>query len=66
MQQVGEIVRDLGLEGQMNKQGTPTMGGLIILAAIYRSDPLIRRLMQHLHPNDAARDGLVGCHWFSR
>ena len=30
----GEIVRDLGLEGQMNKQGTPTMGGLIILAAI--------------------------------
>ena len=34
LQQVGEIVRDLGLEGQMNKQGTPTMGGLIILASI--------------------------------
>ena len=34
LRQVGEIVRDLGLEGQMNKQGTPTMGGLIILAAI--------------------------------
>jgi phospho-N-acetylmuramoyl-pentapeptide-transferase len=32
--QVGEIVRDLGLEGQIQKQGTPTMGGLIILAAI--------------------------------
>jgi phospho-N-acetylmuramoyl-pentapeptide-transferase len=32
--QVGEIVRDLGLEGQMKKQGTPTMGGLIILASI--------------------------------
>lgn len=32
--QVGETVRDLGLEGQMQKQGTPTMGGLIILAAI--------------------------------
>lgn len=32
--QVGETVRDLGLEGQMEKQGTPTMGGLIILAAI--------------------------------
>ncbi len=32
--QVGEIVRDLGLEGQMQKQGTPTMGGLIILASI--------------------------------
>ena len=27
-------MRDLGLEGQMNKQGTPTMGGLIILGAI--------------------------------
>jgi phospho-N-acetylmuramoyl-pentapeptide-transferase len=32
--QVGETVRDLGLEGQIQKQGTPTMGGLIILAAI--------------------------------
>src|SRR5512138_1095604 len=32
--QVGESIRDLGLEGQNAKQGTPTMGGLIILAAI--------------------------------
>lgn len=32
--QVGESVRDLGLDGQIEKQGTPTMGGLIILAAI--------------------------------
>lgn len=32
--QVGETVRDLGLEGQIEKQGTPTMGGLIIIAAI--------------------------------
>lgn len=32
--QVGESIRDLGLEGQNQKQGTPTMGGLIILAAI--------------------------------
>ena len=32
--QVGETVRDLGLEGQLEKQGTPTMGGLIILASI--------------------------------
>lgn len=31
---VGEVVRDLGLEGQKEKQGTPTMGGLIILSAI--------------------------------
>ena len=32
--QIGEDVRDLGLEGQMQKKGTPTMGGLVILAAI--------------------------------
>jgi len=32
--QVGETVRDLGLDGQSQKQGTPTMGGLIIIAAI--------------------------------
>ena len=32
--QVGEDIRDLGLEGQMKKKGTPTMGGLIIIAAI--------------------------------
>jgi len=32
--QVGETVRDLGLAGQKEKEGTPTMGGLIILAAI--------------------------------
>lgn len=32
--QVGESVRDLGLAGQLEKAGTPTMGGLIILAAI--------------------------------
>lgn len=32
--QVGETIRDLDLEGQMSKKGTPTMGGLIILLAI--------------------------------
>jgi phospho-N-acetylmuramoyl-pentapeptide-transferase len=32
--QVGETVRDLGLQGQSEKQGTPTMGGLIIISAI--------------------------------
>lgn len=32
--QVGESIRDLGLEGQAQKAGTPTMGGLIILSAI--------------------------------
>ena len=33
-QQIGETVRDLGLQGQIEKQGTPTMGGIIILSAI--------------------------------
>ena len=32
--QVGEDIRDLGLEGQMQKKGTPTMGGIIILGGI--------------------------------
>ena len=34
LMQVGEIVRDLGLEGQMEKKGTPTMGGIIIIISI--------------------------------
>jgi len=32
--QIGEEIRDLGLEGQMQKRGTPTMGGFIILASL--------------------------------
>jgi len=42
--QIGEEVRDLGLEGQMQKKGTPTMGGLIILAAIVIPTLLLARL----------------------
>ncbi len=34
LMQVGEIVRNLGLEGQMEKKGTPTMGGIIIIISI--------------------------------
>ncbi len=32
--QVGETIRDLGLDGEAQKEGTPTMGGLIIITAI--------------------------------
>ena len=32
--QIGEDIRDLGLQGQLQKKGTPTMGGVIILIAI--------------------------------
>lgn len=42
--QVGETVRDLGLEGQMEKQGTPTMGGLIILSSVLIPSFLFARL----------------------
>jgi len=42
--QVGEDIRDLGLEGQMQKKGTPTMGGLIIIAAILVPTLLMARL----------------------
>ncbi|WP_028664276.1 phospho-N-acetylmuramoyl-pentapeptide-transferase [Runella zeae] len=33
-QQIGETIRDLGLQGQMEKKGTPTMGGFIIIASL--------------------------------
>lgn len=42
--QIGEDVRDLGLEGQLRKKGTPTMGGLIILASILIPVLLFARL----------------------
>lgn len=42
--QVGESIRDLGLEGQMEKKGTPTMGGIIIIMAIVLPTLLFARL----------------------
>jgi len=53
-QQVGETVRNLGLEGQMQKQGTPTMGGIIILSAIV------------IHYLDADYHSLVRSYWLFR
>jgi phospho-N-acetylmuramoyl-pentapeptide-transferase len=43
-QQMGETIRDLGLEGQQQKAGTPTMGGIIILLAILVPCLLMGRL----------------------
>lgn len=43
-QQIGEEIRDLGLAGQMEKRGTPTMGGVIILLAILIPVLLFARL----------------------
>jgi phospho-N-acetylmuramoyl-pentapeptide-transferase len=42
--QVGEDIRDLGLEGQIQKKGTPTMGGLIIISAILIPTLLLAKL----------------------
>ena len=39
--QIGETIRDLGLEGQMQKKGTPTMGGIIIILALVVSVLLV-------------------------
>ncbi len=44
VQQVGESVRDLGLEGQIEKAGTPTMGGIIIILATLIPVLLVARL----------------------
>ncbi len=41
---IGETVRNLGLEGQKEKEGTPTMGGLIILSAIVIPTLLLAKL----------------------
>ncbi|HPB05752.1 MAG TPA: phospho-N-acetylmuramoyl-pentapeptide-transferase [Prolixibacteraceae bacterium] len=42
--QIGEEIRNLGLEGQMQKKGTPTMGGVIIIASILVPTLLFARL----------------------
>lgn len=45
LKQIGETVRELGLEGQMAKSGTPTMGGVIILGAILLPVLLFAKIM---------------------
>ena len=42
--QIGESIRDLGLSGQMEKKGTPTMGGFIIIASLLIPVILFSRL----------------------
>jgi phospho-N-acetylmuramoyl-pentapeptide-transferase len=45
IKQIGETVRELGLEGQMAKTGTPTMGGIIILGSILIPTLLFAKIM---------------------
>lgn len=42
--QMGESIRDLGLQGQLEKKGTPTMGGLMIIAAIVIPTLLVAKI----------------------
>ena len=42
--QIGETIRDLGLQGQMEKKGTPTMGGVIIIISVVATTLLVCRL----------------------
>ena len=60
--QVGETIRDLGLTGQAEKKGTPTMGGLIILSAIVIPTLLFAKL-QCIHHSSFGFNGMARCHW---
>ena len=59
-QQVGESIRDLGLQGQVEKAGTPTMGGVIIILATLLPVLLLAKLENIyiclLYTSDAADD----------
>ena len=44
LKQIGETIRDLGLEGQVSKKGTPTMGGIIIIIALLIPSLLLCKL----------------------
>ncbi|SPY35257.1 phospho-N-acetylmuramoyl-pentapeptide-transferase [Porphyromonas cangingivalis] len=44
LKQIGETIRDLGLEGQISKKGTPTMGGIIIIIALLIPSLLLCKL----------------------
>ena len=62
--QIGETVRNLGLEGQMSKKGTPTMGGIIIIIAILVPTLALRQAEQYLRNPDDGDDHLAGCSRF--
>ena len=64
--QIGESIRDLGLEGQSEKAGTPTMGGIIILAAILVPLMCFGDLGNISHPVTYCKYNLDGAYWFPR
>ena len=60
--QMGESIRDLGLAGQKEKAGTPTMGGLIIILATLT--PVLLQNSQHLYPSFDNHNPVDGLDWF--
>ena len=62
--QIGESVRDLGLAGEQQKKGTPTMGGIIIILAILIPTLLFANLNKVYIRLMLIVNGLAGYHWF--
>ena len=58
--QIGESIRELGLEGQIQKKGTPTMGGIIIIASILIPTILFARYFKCLCNSDGSYNPLAG------
>jgi phospho-N-acetylmuramoyl-pentapeptide-transferase len=61
--QVGETIRDLGLEGQIEKGGTPTMGGIIIIMATIIPTLLFAKLEKYLCNTSFSDNNMDGCYW---
>ena len=64
--QVGETIRDLGLEGQLQKAGTPTMGGIIIIMATLNPSTFSGKTAQYLYHFINSYNALDGRYWVSR
>jgi hypothetical protein len=61
--QVKESIRDLGLEGQKEKEGTPTMGGAYYSRSNTNPDPIICRPYQHIYYHHFDYNHLVRLYW---
>ena len=64
--QIGQVIRQEGPQSHHAKAGTPTMGGLLILAAALVPDAAVGGPDQRLHLDRGAGDGIVRRHRLSR
>jgi phospho-N-acetylmuramoyl-pentapeptide-transferase len=62
--QIGETIRDLGLEGQLEKKGTPTMGGSIILLSILIRTLAVWRFEKRLCHSFNSHYSMAWTYWF--